>query len=217
MSNVFCLQKSKNYGLFKQFVVTNCSKERPGSIVTETLKNGILIPIVTSKESHFNVVSFICLNLENRGKHPLKVIQSQRKSYDQIQCIRDPYCRSFKCLSTTIWNFAFLARRQITDACLFVFFCFFFQVWLYRLSGLRMSREGSFWRKLKVLVPFSSDRKNWRAPRPHPTLIFPKNSEIAILFTIVEQSNNNDFRDDLLPRRPHGRGCKLQTLTCVYI
>ena len=25
----------------KQFVVTNCSKERPGSIVTETLKNGI--------------------------------------------------------------------------------------------------------------------------------------------------------------------------------
>ena len=26
---------------FKQFVVTNYSKERPGSIVTETLKNGI--------------------------------------------------------------------------------------------------------------------------------------------------------------------------------
>ena len=24
---------------FKQFVVTNCSKERPGSIVTKTLKN----------------------------------------------------------------------------------------------------------------------------------------------------------------------------------
>ena len=38
----------------KQFVVTNCSKERPGSIVTKTLKNGILIPIATSKESHFN-------------------------------------------------------------------------------------------------------------------------------------------------------------------
>ena len=38
----------------KQFVVTNCSREQPGSIVTETLKNGILIPIVTSKEWHFN-------------------------------------------------------------------------------------------------------------------------------------------------------------------
>ena len=33
--------------LIKQFVATNCSKERPGSIVNETLKNGILIPIVT--------------------------------------------------------------------------------------------------------------------------------------------------------------------------
>jgi len=28
--------------VIKQFVVTNCSKEWPGSIVTETLKNGIL-------------------------------------------------------------------------------------------------------------------------------------------------------------------------------
>ena len=47
----------------KQFVVTNCSKERPGSIVTEILKNRILIPIVSSKESHFNAdckyISFI--------------------------------------------------------------------------------------------------------------------------------------------------------------
>jgi len=39
----------------KQFVVTNCSKEQPGSIVTETLKNGIFVTIVTSKELHFHV------------------------------------------------------------------------------------------------------------------------------------------------------------------
>ena len=38
----------------KQFVVTYYSKERPGSIVTKTLKNGILLAIATSKESHFN-------------------------------------------------------------------------------------------------------------------------------------------------------------------
>ena len=38
----------------KQFVVTNFSKEQPGSIVTETLKNGIFITIITSKELHFN-------------------------------------------------------------------------------------------------------------------------------------------------------------------
>ena len=47
----------------KQFVVTNCSKEQPGSIVNETLKNGILIPIDISKESifyaNFRYISFI--------------------------------------------------------------------------------------------------------------------------------------------------------------
>ena len=37
----------------KQFVVTNCSKERPGTIVTKT-KNGIFILIARSKESYFN-------------------------------------------------------------------------------------------------------------------------------------------------------------------
>ena len=80
--------------MIKQFVVTNCSKERPGSMVTKTLKNGILIPIVTSKESYFNAdfkyISFnkfspthlsyepekICPILKNREKYPLKVIES---------------------------------------------------------------------------------------------------------------------------------------------
>ena len=47
----------------------------------------------------------ICVILENRGKRPLKVIES------------------FKLLSTKMWNFIFFARRHITDACLFV--CFF--------------------------------------------------------------------------------------------
>ena len=37
----------------KQFVVRNCNKQRPASMVTETLKNGILIVIVTSKELYF--------------------------------------------------------------------------------------------------------------------------------------------------------------------
>ena len=44
-------------------MVTNCSKERPGSIVTKALKNRILISRVTSQESHcyadFKYVSFI--------------------------------------------------------------------------------------------------------------------------------------------------------------
>ena len=54
----------------KQFVVTNCSKEQPDSIVTETLKNGILISIVTSKESHFNAdfkyINFIKISFIHR-------------------------------------------------------------------------------------------------------------------------------------------------------
>ena len=58
--------------------------------------------------------------------------------------------RSFKLLSTKMWNFVFFARRQITGACLFVlffFFLFFFsfpQGSTYRPSGPRMSQEGSF-------------------------------------------------------------------------
>ena len=44
---------SKESGDIKQFVVTNCSKERPGSIVTEILRIVILIPIFVSKELHF--------------------------------------------------------------------------------------------------------------------------------------------------------------------
>ena len=85
-----------------------------------------------------------------------------------------------------------------------------------------MSQEGSFQRKWKVLVPFLSDRKNWRAPRPPSTLlIFPKspdqNSEIAILFSVVEKPYNYVSGDDLLPHSPRGRGYKLQTLTSSYI
>ena len=38
---------------FKQFVATNCSKERTGSIVNESLKHGILIIIDTPSESDF--------------------------------------------------------------------------------------------------------------------------------------------------------------------
>ena len=71
-------------------------------------------------------------------------------------------------------------------------------------------------------MPFLSDQKNWRAPRPPPTLIiFPKSpdqhSEIAILFSVVKKPYNYVFGEDLLPHSPRGRGHKLQTLTSAYI
>ena len=56
--------------IIKQFVVTNCSKERPGSIVIETVKKWNLIPIVPSKESDFNAyfkyISFIKISLTHK-------------------------------------------------------------------------------------------------------------------------------------------------------
>ena len=44
-----------------------------------------------------------------------------------------------------------------------------------------------------------------------------ENSEVAILFCVVEKSYNYVFGDDLLPQSPLGRGYKLQTLTSAYI
>ena len=53
--------------VFKQFVVKNCSNERPSSIVNETLKYGILMLKDTSKESNlhddFKYISFIKFTL----------------------------------------------------------------------------------------------------------------------------------------------------------
>ena len=65
--------------------------------------------------------------------------------------------------------------------------------------------------------------KNWRANyfSPPTLIIFPKstdqNSEIAILFSIVEKPYNYVFEDDLLPHSPRERGYKFKTLTSAYI
>ena len=60
MKSIILIGKVDRFGIrIKQFVVKNCSKERPGSIATKTLKNGILIAIATSKESHFNALMLI--------------------------------------------------------------------------------------------------------------------------------------------------------------
>jgi len=67
----------------KQFVVKNYSKERPGSIVTETLKNGIFLPIVISKESYFYVyfryISFIKFSHAHQKLRALKNLPYFRK------------------------------------------------------------------------------------------------------------------------------------------
>ena len=56
---LFCTLSSR----IKQFVVKNCSRERPSSIMTETLKNNFFIAIVTSKgwnfDADFEYINFI--------------------------------------------------------------------------------------------------------------------------------------------------------------
>jgi len=131
-------------------MVANC-KERPGSIVIETLKNTILMPIDISKELAFyadsEYVSLIKFSLthqkllawENfsdsrkKKERPLQAIEFQWKSRHRIRRIKEPYFRGFKLISAKMWNFVIFARRKITDACLFVclllFFFFKFFLW----------------------------------------------------------------------------------------
>jgi hypothetical protein len=59
--------------------------------------------------------------------------------------------------------------------------CFFFHGWSYRSSGHIISREGSFERKLKVLVPFLSDQKIGRKIGPLPRLFVSQSYPINIL------------------------------------
>ena len=104
-----------------------------------------------------------------------------------------------------MWNLVFFARRLITDACLFV--CLFFsQGSSYRTSGPRMSQEGSFYWKWKVLVPFLCDQKIGGHLGPLPRSFFTKstdqNFEIAILFIIVENRNYYVFGMTYSPTVP---------------
>ena len=138
-------------------MVTNCSKERPGSIVTETLKNEILIPIVTPIElnsnADFKFINFIKIDYTHQKLEARENLHNFRelrktppkshtilKSHHQIQRIREPYCRSFRLLSRKMWNLVFFARRQITNVCLFV--CLFF-VFFFLSPGLIVSNEWS--------------------------------------------------------------------------
>ena len=67
-----------------------------------------------------------------------------------MQHIKELYCsRDFKLLSPKMKNFAFFARRKITDACLFVFFP----------GGDRIDPVVLECRELEVLVAFLSDQK----------------------------------------------------------
>ena len=109
---------------------------------------------------------------------------------------------------------------------LFVLLLLFFPGVIVSTQWSENLARGLILTEMKSSSAILSDQKNWRAPRPPPTLnILPKssdqNSEIAILFNIVEKPYNHVFWDDLLPQSLHGRGFKLQTLSlclqCLHI
>ena len=101
-----------------------------------------------------------------------------------------------------MWNLFFLPEgRSRMRVCFFVFFFFFFFFFFFSRGDridpvvLECCESAHSNGNENVIVPFLSDQKNWRAPRPPPTLIiFPKsadqNTEIAILFSVVEKPYN---------------------------
>ena len=104
-----------------------------------------------------------------------------------------------------MWNFVFFARRQSRVR---VYLFFFSQGSSYRPSVLECCKRAHS-NEMKSASALFKWPKNWRAPRPPPTLIFfPKstdqNFEIPILFRIIENHNNYVFGDDLSPTVPGG-------------
>ena len=103
--------------------------------------------------------------------------------------------------------------------CLF-FFCFFSPRGDRIDSVVLKCRERAHSNEIKSSSYLFKQPKKLEGPyapsHPHFSPESPdQNSEVVILFIIVEKTYNYAFGDDLLPRRPRGRGCKLQTLTCV--
>ena len=127
-----------------------------------------------------------------------------------------------------MWNLVFFFFCQKTDhGCVFIclFVCFFFQgviestKWSYNVA------RGLILTQVKSSSVLFKRPKNWRAPKPPPTLIFPKvngskscDSHFGYLIWLFIFGKITMFSGlTYSPTVPGGRGCKLQTLTSVYI
>ena len=83
-----------------------------------------------------------------------------------------------------MWNFAFFATRQITDARLFVYFfvfVFFSPRVIVSTQWSKTVVRGLILTEIKSSSALFQWQKKWRAPRPPPTLIFPQSHRIKIL------------------------------------
>ena len=69
-----------------------------------------------------------------------------------------------------MWNFVFLPEEK-SRMCVYLFL---FQGRSYQTKNPRISEDDPYGRKLKVLVPFLSDQKDWRAISPFPMSFAPQ-------------------------------------------
>ena len=134
------------YIIIKQFGVRNCSKELPGSIVTEALKNGT--PKGLDFYADFKHISFIKFSLTNQKLWAWENLPYFRKKGETPLFMKiTPSDSTVEISSSYLQKYEILYFWQKKDlGC--VFTCFFvvvfYQGWLYRPSDPRISREGSF-------------------------------------------------------------------------
>ena len=103
--------------------------------------------------------------------------------------------KSIFCLVALMWLF---------------FFLFLFFTWASeRPKHHREMFNGSFERKLNLLVSFLSDQKDWRATSHLFPNLSNQNFEIAILFNIVQRFDIYGFGDNMTLNSPCGNDCML--------
>jgi len=142
----------------------------------------------------------ICLIREIGGKYSLKVQAILMKMISSYSVYQRTLLKKFQALIYK--NVEFYHFCQKTDhGCVL----FFPRGWSYWNNSHGRLEEVASERKLKVLVYFFSEQKEWRTTDSPPTPIFsPKfydqKFEIAILFSIVERANNYVFRDKMTPK-----------------
>ena len=100
-------------------------------------------------------------------------------------------------------NFALWhCRRKITDMCLFLSF-FPPRGDLIKMVVLGKSEESLFGRTLKVLEPFLSDQKDWRAASPPSAPFFSKvdrsNYQDIHFLSMLESFSNSTFNGNMTP------------------
>ena len=89
-----------------------------------------------------------------------------------------------------MWNFI---KKKLPEerSRMWFYLIYFPQGRFYRLSGPRILLEGSFKRKLKVLVPFLGDQKDWRAIGPLPRSFSPQKHPIKKKKKLKKQQQTN--------------------------